>query len=167
MCGISGHTNDAGLARVGRMNAAMLLRGPDDDGEYVDERTGVALGARRLSIIDVEGGHQPVSNEDGTVWAALNGELYNLPSLRQHLLETGHTLRSRSDTEVLVHLYEDYGAGMVHAIEGMFAFALWDERAGRLLLARDRFGEKPLFLLRRGRELAFASETGGLLAGGL
>src|SRR4051812_3416242 len=139
MCGISGHTNDAGLARVGRMNAAMLLRGPDDDGEYVDERTGISLGARRLSIIDVEGGHQPVSNEDGTVWAVLNGEIYNHPSLQDRLRRRGHHLASSTDTEVLVHLYEDFGDRLVHALDGMFAFAIWDVRAGRLLIARDRF----------------------------
>src|SRR5215217_6763465 len=109
MCGICGHTDDAALRRVQRMNAAMRLRGPDDDGEYVDAETGVALGARRLSIIDLEGGHQPVSNEDGTVWAALNGEIYNHPELQERLRARGHRLGSGVDTEVLVHLYEDSG----------------------------------------------------------
>jgi asparagine synthase (glutamine-hydrolysing) len=147
------------------MNAAMTLRGPDDDGAYVDERFGMALGARRLSIIDVEGGHQPVCNEDRTVWAALNGEIYNHPSLQVSLQGKGHSLASRVDTEVLVHLYEEYGADMVHALEGMYAFALWDTRREELLIARDRFGEKPLFYVEHGGELHFASELDALLAG--
>src|ERR1051325_1715124 len=116
MCGICGSSDDPGGERTAKMSAALVHRGPDDDGLYADPQARMALGARRLSIIDVEGGHQPVSNEDGTVWGALNGELYNLPSLREHLLQTGHQLRSRSDTEALVHLYEEYGADMVHAI---------------------------------------------------
>src|SRR5215210_6728976 len=165
MCGICGHTSDAALRRVRRMNAAMRLRGPDDDGEYVDQRTGLAIGARRLSIIDVEGGHQPVSNEDGTVWAALNGEIYNHPELQQGLRSRGHRLASGVDTEVLVHLYEESGAAMVHALEGMYAFAVWDSRRGQLLVVRDRFGEKPLFYARQGTELAFASELDALLEG--
>src|SRR4051812_27362359 len=144
------------------MNAAMVHRGPDDEGHYVDRATGTALGARRLSIIDVEGGHQPLSNEDGTVWAVLNGEIYNHPSLLERLRRAGHELGSRSDTEVLVHLYEEFGPDLVHALEGMFAFALWDERRGRLLLGRDRFGEKPMFLRRTDDQLEFASELSAL-----
>jgi asparagine synthase (glutamine-hydrolysing) len=167
MCGICGSTGDPTGARVLRMSAALVHRGPDDDGMYCDPRGRMSLGARRLSIIDVEGGHQPVANEDGTIWATLNGELYNFPSLRRHLLGRGHQFKSRSDTELLVHLYEDYGLEMPQAIDGMFSFALWDERAGTLLLARDRFGEKPLFYLQRGGEFAFASEATGLTAGGL
>jgi asparagine synthase (glutamine-hydrolysing) len=147
------------------MNAAMRHRGPDDEGVHLDRETGVALGARRLSIIDVAGGHQPLSNEDGTIWAALNGEIYNHPALQKRLREHGHTLATGSDTEVLVHLYEDFGDDLVHALEGMFAFAILDARRGRLLLARDRFGEKPLFYADRGGELAFASELTALLAG--
>jgi asparagine synthase (glutamine-hydrolysing) len=147
------------------MNAAMVHRGPDDDGAYNDPQGRLALGARRLSIIDVEGGHQPLSNEDGTVWAVLNGEIYNHPALRQRLLERGHHLSTRTDTEVLVHLYEDHGADLVHALEGMFAFAIWDERRGSLLLGRDRFGEKPLFIKRGPGYFGFASEVTALLAG--
>jgi asparagine synthase (glutamine-hydrolysing) len=147
------------------MNAAQRHRGPDDEGSYVDRATGVALGARRLSIIDVEGGHQPLSNEEGTVWAVLNGEIYNYRLLRGHLIERGHRLSTRTDTEVLVHLYEDYGEAIVHALEGMFAFALWDARRRRLLLGRDRFGEKPLFLMEEAGVLTFASELTALLAG--
>src|SRR4051794_16633958 len=110
------------------MNAAMFRRGPDDGGTYVDEETGVALGARRLSIIDVAGGHQPLCNEDRSVWAVLNGEIYNHPRLQALLRARGHTLRSSADTEVLVHLYEDYGDDLVHALEGMYAFAIWDAK---------------------------------------
>src|SRR5688572_9149984 len=164
MCGICGTTAPDGSA-VQAMNDAMRHRGPDDGGVHVDERGGVALGARRLSIIDVGGGHQPLSNEDGNVWAVLNGEIYNHPSLQEHLLERGHTLATRTDTEVLVHLYEDYGDALVHSLEGMFSFALWDARRRRLLVARDRFGEKPLFYSERAGRLTFASELDALLAG--
>ena len=145
------------------MNAAQVHRGPDDEGTYQDPQSRIALGARRLSIIDVEGGHQPLSNEDGTVWAVLNGEIYNSPALQQRLRTRGHRFGSRADTETLVHLYEEYQDDLVHALEGMFAFAIWDEVRGRLLLARDRFGEKPLFVQRRGRGLSFASELSALL----
>jgi asparagine synthase (glutamine-hydrolysing) len=147
------------------MNAGMVHRGPDDEGIYIDPENNVGLGARRLSIIDVAGGHQPLANEDGTVWAVLNGEIYNHPSLQERLLERGHRLASRTDTEVLVHLYEDHGADLVHALEGMFAFALWDTRRRLLVLGRDRFGEKPLFYTERGGTLTFASELKPLLRG--
>jgi asparagine synthase (glutamine-hydrolysing) len=165
VCGICGSTSAGDGAALRTMNAAMVHRGPDDEGVYVDSQNGVGLGARRLSIIDVEGGHQPLANEDGTVWAVLNGEIYNHPSLQKHLLERGHRLSSRTDTEVLVHLYEDHGADLVHALEGMFAFAVWDSRRCRLVLGRDRFGEKPLFYTERGDMLTFASELKPLLRG--
>jgi asparagine synthase (glutamine-hydrolysing) len=164
MCGICGSTEDHRGDAVRRMAACMTHRGPDDEGFHIDP-SGLALGARRLSIIDVEGGHQPVANEDGTVWAALNGEVYNHRALRQTLRERGHRFASDVDTEVLVHLYEDYGAAMVHALEGMYAFALWDAGRQELLLVRDRFGEKPLFYTERGGDLLFASELDALLAG--
>src|SRR4051812_38229293 len=144
------------------MNAAMFRRGPDDSGEYVDEQTGVALGARRLSIIDVAGGHQPVCNEDRTVWAVLNGEIYNHPELQGRLRGKGHRLASGVDTEVLVPLYEDYGPAMVNALEGMYAFALWDTGREELLVVRDRFGEKPLFYVEQDGDIAFASELDAL-----
>ncbi len=165
MCGICGHTADPQAAAVRAMNQAMVHRGPDDEGHRTDAESGVSLGARRLSVIDVEGGHQPLGNEDGTVWAALNGEIYNHPRLQALLRERGHTLRSGSDTEVLVHLYEEYGDELVHALEGMFAFAIWDSRRRRLLVARDRFGEKPLFYAPAGEGVAFASELTALAAG--
>lgn len=165
MCGICGHTADPEARSVRAMNAAMVPRGPDDEGHRTDPETGVSLGARRLSVIDVEGGHQPLSNEDGTVWAALNGEIYNHPRLQRLLRERGHTLRTGTDTEVLVHLYEEYGSDLVHALEGMFAFAIWDAPRRRLLVARDRFGEKPLFFTVVDDGLAFASELTALRAG--
>lgn len=146
------------------MLAALAHRGPDDEGVHADPGGGMTLGARRLSIIDVPGGHQPVSNEDGSVWAVLNGEIYNHPALQARLRARGHTLRSRTDTEVLVHLYEEVGDALVHALEGMFAFAVWDARRRRLVLGRDRFGEKPLFIRREARDLTFASELAGLLS---
>lgn len=146
------------------MNAMMTHRGPDDEGVFVDG-SGIALGVRRLSIIDLDGGHQPIRNEDGTVWAVLNGEVYNHRALREQLLADGHILRSRSDTEVLVHLYEDYGDALVHALEGMFCFAIWDARRHRLVIARDRFGEKPMFYRAAGGRLTFASELSALQRG--
>jgi asparagine synthase (glutamine-hydrolysing) len=166
VCGICGSTRDPDGAAVEAMNRVLRHRGPDDEGRYLDPEAGLALGARRLSIIDVEGGHQPLSNEDGSVWAALNGEIYNHPALREQLLERGHDLRSRTDTEVLVHLYEELGDELVDALEGMYAFAIWDRRRRRLLLVRDRFGEKPLFYTANGGELSFASELTALRAAG-
>jgi asparagine synthase (glutamine-hydrolysing) len=166
MCGICGSTDDPDGRAVRTMAAALVHRGPDDEGQYVDRKTGAALGARRLSIIDVEGGRQPLANEDGSVWAVLNGEIYNHPALRRELAARGHRLATGCDTEVLVHLYEDYGDALVHALEGMFAFAIWDERRARLLLARDRFGEKPLFYTESGEGLVFASELTALLQAG-
>jgi len=138
-------------------------RGPDDEGIHADAVSGVSIGARRLAIMDIAGGHQPLSNENGTVWAAFNGEIYNHPTLREDLRRRGHVFQTHGDTEVLVHLYEEYGEAMVHALEGMFTFAIWDQRAQRLLLARDRFGEKPLFLHEENGELLFASELTSLL----
>src|SRR4029453_11464340 len=166
VCGICGTTQSGGEQVIRAMNATMRHRGPDDEGTYVAPRAGVGLGARRLSIIDVEGGHQPLANEDGSVWAVLNGEIYNFPSLRRRLLAAGHTFAPRSDTEVLVHLYEEDGVDLVHALEGMYVFAIWDSARGRLLIARDRFGEKPLFYSANGKNLMFASELTALLAAG-
>jgi asparagine synthase (glutamine-hydrolysing) len=147
------------------MCQALRHRGPDDRGTYLSPGGGVALAARRLAVVDVENGQQPRSNEDGTVWTVFNGEIYNHPAIGEQLATRGHLLRGRSDTEVLPHLYEDYGDGLVHAIEGMFAFAIWDSERQRLLLARDRFGEKPLFYTRRGTGLVFASELTALVRG--
>jgi asparagine synthase (glutamine-hydrolysing) len=164
VCGIAGSTDDPGARAVRAMCATMLHRGPDDEGVHTDASSGVSIGMRRLAIMDVAGGHQPLCNEDSSVWVVCNGEIYNHPELRAQLRAGGHTFASGSDSEVLVHLYEEYGDELVQALDGMFAFALWDERRARLLLARDRFGEKPLFLRERGRELSFASELSALVA---
>jgi asparagine synthase (glutamine-hydrolysing) len=136
-------------------------RGPDDEGFYQDER--VSLGMRRLSIIDLAGGHQPVTNEDGTVFIVFNGEIYNYKELARLLLEKGHQLRTSSDTETIVHLYEEYGSACVHLLRGMFAFALWDTRSQTLLLARDRLGVKPLYYTEANGSLVFGSEIKSLL----
>lgn len=163
MCGIAGSTEDPDGRAVRSMCAALRHRGPDDEGVHTDPPSGVCIGARRLAIMDLAGGHQPLANEDGTVWTAFNGEIYNHRKLREDLQARGHRFSTDGDTEVLVHLYEEYGEAMVHVLEGMFAFAIWDEREQRLLLARDRFGEKPLFLHEHDGELLFASELTPLL----
>lgn len=167
MCGICGfHAGGGpvpGVELLRRMTATLEHRGPDDEGTFVDGC--VALGARRLSIIDLPGGHQPISNEDGTVTVALNGEIYNYAALRRDLAARGHQLRTAGDTEVIVHLYEEMGEACVDELRGMFAIALWDARRRRLLLARDRIGIKPLFVARLpGGGLAFASEIKALFA---
>ena len=157
--GTDGRLSDEGLAA---MSGAIAHRGPDDAGVHRDEH--VALGFRRLAIVDVAGAHQPLSNEDGTVWTVFNGEIYNFPALRHRLEARGHVLRSAGDTEVLVHLYEDEGPGFVSLLRGMFALAIWDARRRRLVIARDRLGQKPLvYRLDPGR-ITFASELKALLA---
>src|SRR3569623_1295700 len=146
MCGIAGYVSagaPAGQDIVRQMCAQIRHRGPDDEGVYVDGQC--AIGMRRLSIIDVEGGHQPISNEDGSVWVVFNGEIYNHQALRTRLAALGHQLASRSVTEVIVHLYEEHGEDFVRHLDGMFASALWDDREKKLLLTRDRLGEKPLY----------------------
>lgn len=170
MCGICGQLAYASSPPVARdvvaaMCAALYHRGPDDVGIHVDGRVG--LGATRLAIIDVAGGHQPLSNEDGTVWAVQNGEIYNYRALRDDLVARGHRFATDSDTEVIVHLYEAYGDAFVERLRGMFAVAVWDARADRLVLARDRLGIKPLFYAEHGGALWFASEIKALLAAGL
>jgi asparagine synthase (glutamine-hydrolysing) len=167
MCGIAGFTApeqrymDA-RATVQAMCDAILHRGPDEAGFFVQES--IALGMRRLSIIDVAGGQQPIANEDGTVRVVFNGEIYNFRALRARLLRNGHRLATNSDTETLVHLYEELGPPFVHELRGMFAFALWDERQQRLLIARDRLGIKPMYYWPRSDGgFAFASELRALL----
>ncbi len=161
MCGIAGivsadREERIDAASVQCMCQAIIHRGPDDEGILV--RPGVGLGMRRLSIIDVEGGHQPVFNEDGSIWIVFNGEIYNFPLLRSQLLSRGHQFATHSDTEVIVHLYEEKGSDCVHELRGMFAFALYDERQQKLLIARDRLGQKPLHYALDGSRLLFASE---------
>ncbi len=166
MCGICGEVSFSSppdQRRVRRMMNALDHRGPDDRGAHETRRC--ALGHTRLSIIDLEGGHQPLANEDGSVWIVYNGEIYNYPELRRELLGRGHSFRTESDTEVIVHLYEEMGRRCVERLHGMFAFAIWDDRSEKLLLARDRFGQKPLFYMQRGNSLLFASEVKGIVAG--
>lgn len=165
MCGICGKVlADGGSvepALVRAMCAALAHRGPDEEGSYA--APGVALGMRRLAIIDLTPGRIPVQNEDGTVTVVFNGEIYNYRALREELLRRGHRFATETDTEVLVHLYEDEGERLVQRLNGMFAFAIWDTRRQRLLLARDRLGEKPLVYWQGPDSLAFASELGALL----
>jgi asparagine synthase (glutamine-hydrolysing) len=161
VCGIAGFTwNDERL--LGAMCRALAHRGPDQDGTYLD--THVSLGHRRLSIIDLsEHGRQPMTNEDGTVWVTYNGEIYNFADVRQALEAKGHTFRSRTDTEVIVHAYEEYGIDCVRWFNGMFAFAIWDRKERELLLVRDRLGVKPLYYYWRDGRLVFASEIKAIL----
>src|SRR5919197_5599354 len=144
MCGICGLASRAAVdpQRLARMSATLVHRGPDSDGTFVAD--GVGLAARRLSIIDLAAGDQPIANEDGTVVVVQNGEIYNYRELRRELERAGHRFRTSGDTEVLVHLYEEHGDRFAARLRGMFAAALWDRRRQRLLLARDRFGIKPL-----------------------
>lgn len=164
MCGIAGKIDFDGPVDVRlleRMCRVMEHRGPDSRGIHVDG--GVGLGMQRLAIIDVAGGEQPIFNEDRSVAVVMNGEIYNFPELRERLEAAGHRFASQSDTEVLVHLYEEHGTRLVEHLRGMFAFAIWDVRRRRLFLARDRVGKKPLFWTRRGSQVWFASEVRALL----
>src|SRR5437667_655688 len=145
------------------MSATLVHRGPDSDGIFVNGAIGLA--ARRLAIIDLAGGDQPIANEDGTVVVVQNGEIYNYPQLREELSRAGHAFHTHSDTEVHVHLYEEYGTGFAERLRGMFAVAIWDASRRRLVLARDRFGIKPLYYREAGGELAFASELRALPRG--
>lgn len=169
MCGIVGivklnpqETVDE--ARLTRMRDVLRHRGPDGEGLWIQGPVG--LGMRRLAIVDVLGGHQPMANEDGSAWIVYNGEIYNHGDLRRELEQRGHCYRTRSDTETILHLYEEEGERCVERLRGMFAFALWDRKQRRLLLARDRLGIKPLYYAWTDQELVFASEIKAILAGG-
>src|SRR5215472_752189 len=167
MCGIAGIVGSessylADVSEIRRMCQTIAHRGPDDEGVRVSGRVG--LGMRRLSIIDLSTGCQPIHNEDRTVWIVFNGEIYNFPELRARLEARGHHFYTNTDTEVIVHLYEDHGSDCVQQLRGMFAFALWDEDRQCLLLARDRFGKKPLHYAIHGGRLLFGSEIKTLLA---
>jgi asparagine synthase (glutamine-hydrolysing) len=170
MCGITGIVAREGLGpddrdRVLRMRDIISHRGPDDAGVYVDAHA--VLGHRRLSIVDLAAGHQPLSNEDQTVWIVFNGEIYNHREVRARLESAGHRYATRSDTETIVHAYEQWGAGAVDHLRGMFAFAIWDTARQRLLLARDRLGVKPLYWAKAGDRLLFGSEIKSILESGL
>src|SRR6266446_3912217 len=166
MCGIAGFLTDRvwpdARAVLQRMTRSLAHRGPDDEGLYFNESIG--LGVRRLSVIDLETGQQPMSNEDGTVWVALNGEIYNFQALRVRLEGRGHKFRTQSDTEVVIHAYEEYGNKWLSHLDGMFALAVWDVRQRTLFLARDRLGEKPLFYHAGSEVFVFGSELRALLA---
>jgi asparagine synthase (glutamine-hydrolysing) len=166
MCGIYGvmdfNRPDAPLAPLlACMGAVIEHRGPDDQGHYVSH--GIGLGMRRLSIIDVAGGHQPISNEDESIWLVLNGEIYNFKELRDRLEKKGHRFRTHTDTEVIAHLYEEEGTNVFKFLRGMFAVALWDAERQRLVLGRDRIGEKPLYVRHEPGRLLFASELKSIL----
>ena len=163
MCGMVGILAPT-LSRDELQHVTDLLahRGPDDEGCYLGD--GIGLAARRLSIIDLEGGHQPLSNEDGSIWLTYNGEVFNAPALRAELESTGHRFATHTDTETIVHAYEEWGVDAVARLRGMFAFALWDAPRRRLLIARDRFGVKPLYYARHAGRFAFASEISPILA---
>src|SRR5438128_3741884 len=167
MCGIacivSANVDDrVEAATIHHMCQAIIHRGPDDEGIFVNE--GAGLGMRRLSIIDLVGGHQPIFNEDRSVWIVFNGEIYNFIHLRRELESSGHRFSTNSDTEVIVHLYEEMGSECVQKLRGMFAFALYDERRRKLLIARDRLGKKPLHYAQVNERLLFGSEIKAILA---
>ena len=166
MCGICGFyeyksQKPASQEALAEMLRVLHHRGPDDSGAHFDKD--LALGMRRLSIIDLSGGQQPISNEDGTIVTVFNGEIYNYRELRDELESRGHTLATESDTEVIVHLYEDYGEGCPYYLRGMFGFAVWDSRQRRLFVVRDRLGIKPLYFTQAGGALIFASEIKAIL----
>ncbi|MBE0411089.1 MAG: asparagine synthase (glutamine-hydrolyzing) [Anaerolineales bacterium] len=169
MCGICGIFNLSDNRPVEKeillnLNATLKHRGPDDAGYYIDDRANVGLAMRRLSIIDLSTGSQPIANEDKTVWIVFNGEIYNYLDLRSQLLTLGHRFSTKSDTETIIHAYEQYGDDCVHYLNGMFSFAIWDSRKNRLLLVRDRLGIKPLYYYLGPDLLVFSSELKALLA---
>ena len=169
MCGIAGFSSNTprpdAAAVLKKMCDVIRHRGPDDEGYRVEG--GCAIGMRRLSVVDLATGHQPLSNEDGSVWVVFNGEIYDFEHLRRDLEARGHRFRTRSDTEVIVHLYEEYGTRCFEHLRGMFAIALWDARSGRLVLALDRFGKKPLYYALTADGLTFGSELKCLRASGM
>ena len=169
MCGIAGILEFERGARADRgtlesMCHIMSHRGPDDQGVYLDGPVGI--GMRRLSIVDLATGHQPISNEDGTLWIVFNGEIYNHRELRERLIAAGHAYRTQSDTETIIHLYEQYGADCAQHLRGMFAFAIWDTKQQKLFIARDRLGIKPLYYSLTPERLVFGSEIKVVLAHG-
>ena len=164
MCGIAGFIGGGDPAILAAMTDRLRHRGPDGDGVFVDPRWRAFLGHRRLVVIDPTGGHQPMEDEDGRIVVVFNGEIYNHHDLRQELVARGYRFRSdHSDTEVLVHGFKEWGEALPSHLNGMFAFAILDRRDGTLFLARDRFGEKPLYYVHRDGLFAFASEISALL----
>ena len=171
MCGICGIVSsdtlrDRDLEALRRMNARMGHRGPDGAGEFADPGRRLFMAMRRLSIIDLEGGWQPLHDESQTVSLVANGEIYNFVELRESLEKAGHRFRTRTDCETIAHLYEEEGPDCVKRLRGMFCYALWDARTRRLIIGRDRIGEKPVYLYEREGRIIFASEMKALLASG-
>ena len=168
MCGITGYfckKNDfIDLDLLKKMTRTLTHRGPDEEGYFINKKECVGLGHRRLSIIDLATGQQPLSNEDGTVWISFNGEIYNFQGLIRELEQKGHQFRTKSDTEAIVHAYEEWGPKAVERLRGMFAFAIWDENKQELFLARDRIGKKPLYYLNDPKRFVFGSEIKAILA---
>ena len=163
ICGIYNFNKDRPVSKetLNSMTNTMIHRGPDESGTYIDRFIG--LGHRRLSIIDILGGKQPMTNEDKTIWVTYNGEIYNYQTLKNQLLKKGHEFKTNCDTEVVVHAFEEYGTQCVLKFNGMFAFALWDSRDEMLFLARDRLGIKPLYYAISGSTFLFASEIKAIL----
>ena len=171
MCGIAGYIVKNSKISIGDalfdMSNAITHRGPDDSGFYIDNfdsnKYQIGLAHRRLSIIDLETGHQPLSNEDGSIYIIFNGEIYNYKELRETLINLGYKFKTLSDTETIVYAYQEYGDKCVEMLHGMFAFSIWDTNRNKLFCARDRFGKKPLFYYQDNNIFAFASEIKSLL----
>src|SRR3989339_1648755 len=169
MCGITGYAAFNGAKTIdrevlGKMVNIIFHRGPDESG--MDIRSSVAMGMRRLSIIDLSGGHQPIYNEDKTVWTVFNGEIYNFKEIRSQLQAKGHVFKTNTDTEVIVHGYEEYGSAFLKYLNGMFAIAVHDTKKNKLLLARDHIGIKPLYYTFNNRRIIFGSEIKSILLSG-
>ncbi len=165
ICGIVAIGKDCAVSKevLQRMNQSIAHRGPDDDGFYVNDNVGLA--SRRLSIIDLESGQQPITNEDGTIWIVFNGEIYNYRELRSYLEKHSHTFRTQSDTETILHLYEEFGTACVQHLNGIFAFAIWNDKTQELILARDPIGIKPMYYTRLpDGQLVFGSEMKAILS---
>ncbi|MBU3922738.1 asparagine synthase (glutamine-hydrolyzing) [Patescibacteria group bacterium] len=163
MCGICGFTGKPNNRLIEKMNDTLKHRGPEDDGFYIDKN--VSMGMRRLSIIDLTTGKQPITNEDKSIWIVLNGEIYNFLELKKELKKSGHKFSTKSDTEIIIHLYEEYGLNFPKKLNGMFAIAIWDSSKQKLILVRDRMGVKPLYYFFNNKEIVFGSEIKAILAG--
>ena len=166
MCGIAGYVDfslKTNPSTIKKMTDSVFYRGPDSSGRFIDGSKKVALGIRRLSIIDLKTGDQPIYNEDKSIALVYNGEIYNYKSLKTHLIEKGHVFRTKTDEEIIVHGYEEYGDSYIKNLNGMFTFALWDEKNQKLLLGRDRVGIKPLYYFHSGQILIFGSEPKTIL----
>jgi asparagine synthase (glutamine-hydrolysing) len=165
MCGIAGCFGERNEDVLTDMIDCIDHRGPDDSGTYFDD--GFMMGMRRLSIVGVDSGHQPIHNEDETIWTVFNGEIYNYPEIKEELENKGHEFYTEADTEVLVHLYEEYGEEFVEKLNGMFAFAIWDEEKEKLLIYRDRIGIKPMYYAQIDGKFYFGSEIRSILQTGM